>query len=258
MHRGAANAPALADTLVSSLHTGVTLRADAISSAAASHPRGFWLQQVFLHLGPTIELQGCLSARLRSLLEGTRMRLSVKRVGGAVILLAVACTGGPRIASPTVASGTPATADSSLSDPQAPLLVGTLECPDPMAVLRAFYDANNADRPDVSLALLTSEAVVATWAEGVNGRHWQERHLIGRDEIRPILSTLGFRTTSGAAGAPIFRETEVRGTADHVSFMLRPDRLAPDGRQHNPYKVDVTFDGCSISSLTVVEIISWE
>jgi hypothetical protein len=134
----------------------------------------------------------------------------------------------------------------------------TSPCRDPLAVIQAFYDANDASRFEASLSLLTPDATVTTWAEGVHGRHWQERRLTGREQILGVLATRGFRRASGQPGAPIFHEAEARVTGERVSFMLRPDRLSPGQRPYNPYGVEAVFSGCRIKSLTVIEYISWE
>ena len=138
-----------------------------------------------------------------------------------------------------------------------PMLTGTF-CPDPMAIIKAFYDSNDASQFDASLAFLAADVTLSSWAEGVNGRHWQEKHLTGKEQIRTVLGNRGLRRTSGQSDAPIFHETEARVSGDQVTFMLRPDRQSPDGRPHNPYKVEVVFDGCKIRSLAVIEFISWE
>ena len=135
---------------------------------------------------------------------------------------------------------------------------GNPPCRDPLAVLKAFYDANDASQFDTGLSLLTPDAVVSTWAEGVHGRHWQERHLTGKEQIRSILGNRGFRRTSDLPGAPVFHETEVKVSGNRVKLMLRPDRLSSDNRPYNPYGVDALLLGCSIKSLTVIEYISWE
>jgi hypothetical protein len=106
--------------------------------------------------------------------------------------------------------------------------------------------------------LLTPEATVATWAEGVNGRHWQERQLTGREQILGVLANRGFRRIGEQVGGPVFRETEAKVAGERVTFMLRPDRLGRDSKPYNPYKVEAVFAGCKIKSLTVIEYISWE
>ncbi|HSB71209.1 MAG TPA: hypothetical protein VLT62_17925, partial [Candidatus Methylomirabilis sp.] len=53
-------------------------------------------------------------------------------------------------------------------------------CPDPMAIVKAFYDANDASRFDRSLGFLTEDATLSTWAEGVNGYHARARHFAGK------------------------------------------------------------------------------
>ncbi len=140
----------------------------------------------------------------------------------------------------------------------APSLTGISPCTDPMAIIKAFYDSNDASQYDASIALLTSDATLTSWAEGVNGRHWQERRLSGKEQIRTVLSNRGLRRISGQRNAPIFHEAEAKISGDQVTFMLRPDRLGRDGRPYNPYRVEAVFVGCKIKSLTVIEFISWE
>ncbi len=139
----------------------------------------------------------------------------------------------------------------------APILTETLLCPDPMAIIKAFYDSNDASQFEASLAFLIPDATLSTWAEGMNGRHWQEQHLIGQEQIRTVLGKRGLRRISGQPDAPIFHETGAKISGNQVTFMLQPDRLSPDGRPYNPYRVQVFFDGCKIKSLTVIEFISW-
>jgi hypothetical protein len=127
-----------------------------------------------------------------------------------------------------------------------------------MAIIRALYDSNDASQFDASLAFLTTDAAVSSWAEGVNGRHWQEKHLTGKEQIRSVLGNRGSRRAAGQPDAPIFHETEAKVSGDRVTFMLRPDRLNSDGRSYNPYSVEAVFDGCKIKSLTVIGFISWE
>ena len=139
----------------------------------------------------------------------------------------------------------------------APMLTGTPPCPDPLAIIKAFYDSNDSSQFDASFAFLTADAILSSWAEGANGRHWQEKHLTGRQQIRTVLGDRGFRRTSGQPDAPTFHETEAKVSGDQVTFMLRPDRLSPDGRPYDPYSVAAVFLGCKIKSLTVIEFISW-
>ena len=127
-----------------------------------------------------------------------------------------------------------------------------------MAVIKAFYDSNDASRFEASLSFLTPDATLTMWAEGVHGRHWQERHLTGREQILSVLASRGFRRISEQPGAPIFHEEEAKTTGERVTFMLRPDRLSPDKRPYNPYGVEAVFLGCKIKSLIVIEYISWQ
>ena len=141
---------------------------------------------------------------------------------------------------------------AGVQPPVSPNPTTTPSCPNPLAVIKAFYDANDASQYDASLALLTPDITLASWAEGVNGRHWQEKHLAGKDQILPLLAQRGLRRASEEPSDPIFHETEAKVSGDLVTFMLRPDRLSPDGKQYNPYKVEAIFLGCKIKSLTVI------
>ena len=130
-------------------------------------------------------------------------------------------------------------------------------CPDPMAIIRVFYDANDAARFEVSLGFLTEDATLTSWAEGVNGHHMREEHLTGKAQIRPALGDLGLRRTSGQPDGPIYHETRVQVAGDHVTFILEPDRRRPNGKPYNPYRVEAVFDGCKIKSLTVIDLVTW-
>jgi hypothetical protein len=172
-------------------------------------------------------------------------RVLLHLVGAGLILAMAGCA---TAASPTGA--TPVTA--------APKPSTTPPCPDMLAVVKAFLDANDAERYDESLTYLTPDVAYANWAEGVNGRHWQEKHLSGREALRPLLGQRGLRRVSGQAGKPVFHEGKPTILDGRVSFMLQPDRLSPSGRPYNPYQIQAEFDGCQIKSLTVIEFISWE
>ena len=133
-------------------------------------------------------------------------------------------------------------------------LIGkTSICPGYLAVIKAFYDANDEGRYDDSLNLLKEDASVATWGEGVHGRHWQETHLTGRNNIRAVLGNRGFRRILAQPDTPIYQDTEFQIKNNQVDFYLRPDRLGPDGRPHNPYEVTATIDDCKIQTLQVIE-----
>ncbi len=132
----------------------------------------------------------------------------------------------------------------------------TSTCPGYLAVIKAFYDANDEEHYDVSLSFLTPDTSIVTWGEGVNGRHWAETHLTGMDNIRTVLSQRGFRRTLGQPDAPVYHETEFSIRDNQVVFYLRPDRLAADGRPHNPYAVTAVIEQCKIETLDVVERFS--
>lgn len=135
--------------------------------------------------------------------------------------------------------------------------ITTAPCPDLMAVVKAFYDANDADRFDASLVFLTDDATLASWSEGVNGYHMRERHLTGKAEIRKALGDPGLRRMTGRPDDPIYKETEAKVSGDSVKFVLRPDRLRPNGKPYHPYQVEVRLDGCKIRALTVIELVTW-
>ncbi len=116
----------------------------------------------------------------------------------------------------------------------APILTGISPCTDPMAIIKAFYDSNDASRYDASITFLTSDATLTSWAEGVNGRHGQERRLSGKEQIRTVLSNRGLRCTSGHWNASISHEAEAKISGDQVTFMLRPDRPKGSVSGHLP------------------------
>jgi hypothetical protein len=126
-----------------------------------------------------------------------------------------------------------------------------------MAIMKAFYDANDTSRFDVSLSFFTEDATFSSWAEGVNGHHMMERHLTGKKQIRSALGGPGLRRSSDKPDGPIYHETRVKVTGDQLTFMLEPDRRRPNGRPYNPYRVEVVFVGCKIKSLTVIDSVTW-
>jgi hypothetical protein len=138
-----------------------------------------------------------------------------------------------------------------------PLFSQAKGCPDPLAVVEKFYASNDAARYGASAALLTPDATLASWSEGVNGHHMLERRISGTERIRPFLGTPGFRHVSGRPDGMIYRETKTVVSRNAVIFMLVPDRQRPNGRPYNPYRVEIVLRGCAIASLTVVELITW-
>ncbi|HSC70442.1 MAG TPA: hypothetical protein VLH58_03765 [Candidatus Methylomirabilis sp.] len=130
-------------------------------------------------------------------------------------------------------------------------------CPDPMAIVKAFYDANDASRFDRSLGFLTEDATLSTWAEGVNGYHARARHFAGKKEIRPVLGEPGLRRTPDRPDRPIYKETRVKISGNQVSLILEPDRLRPNGKPYNPFRVEVVLSNCKIKSLTVIDLVTW-
>jgi ABC-type transport system substrate-binding protein len=148
-----------------------------------------------------------------------------------------------------------ATAGPTIPPPTAvPVVTG---CSSALAVVKNLYTADSAGQLDASLALFSSDATFASWAQGINGHHMIEKHLSGLRQIRTVLGGPGLVYSSGAANAPIFKQTEVSASGSQLNFKLRPDRLRPNGRQYNPYQVQVVFDGCKIKSMTVIELVTW-
>jgi len=133
-------------------------------------------------------------------------------------------------------------------------------CADPVAVVRAFYAANDARQFDKSAGYLADDVVFDTWATGVNGYIMAKRHRDGRAALRDYLAEargLRHRLPDSPPDGPVFRETKLAVKGNTVQFMLEPDRLRPNGRPYNPYRVEVVLDGCRIKTLTVIELVTW-
>lgn len=133
-------------------------------------------------------------------------------------------------------------------------------CADPLAVVRAFYDSNDARKFDASARYLADDVKFDTWATGVNGYVMAQRHLRGKEAFRRYLGEArGVRRhlPDAAADGPVYRETRVSVSGDTVQFMLEPDRKRPNGREYNPFSIEAVLDGCRIKSLTVIERVTW-
>ena len=133
-------------------------------------------------------------------------------------------------------------------------------CADPLAVVRAFYDSNDARKFDASARYLAEDVKFDTWATGVNGYTMARRHLQGKETLRRYLGEArGVRRhlPDAAADGPVYRETRVSVSGDTVQFMLEPDRKRPNGREYNPFSIEAVLDGCRIKSLTVIERVTW-
>ena len=167
---------------------------------------------------------------------------------------------GPQPSSPataTASSPLPITSVMPAAAAAPPQATAPTSCPDPLAVIKALYDANDASRFKASLDFFTEDATLASWAEGINGHNMKERHLTGKAQIRPVLGEPGLRRTSDRPDGPIYHETRVKVSGDRVTFMLEPDRLRPNGRPYNPFHVEIVFDGCKIKSMTVIDLVTW-
>ena len=133
-------------------------------------------------------------------------------------------------------------------------------CIDPLAVLRAFYAANDAGQWEKSAALLADNVVFDTWATGVNGYIMAKRHREGRAALKAFLAEargVRHRLPESPVDGPVFRETKLSVKGNTVEFMLEPDRLRSNGRPYNPYSVEAVLDGCRIRALTVIERVTW-
>jgi hypothetical protein len=130
-------------------------------------------------------------------------------------------------------------------------------CPDLVASIESFYDANDSSLFAASVNMLTDDITLASWSEGVNGHHMIERHSSGKDQVQTLLGSPGLRRFSGRPDGMMYVLTEEKASGDRVTFLLRPDRLRPNGKRYNSYRVDAVFMGCRIRSLTVVELIGW-
>lgn len=130
-------------------------------------------------------------------------------------------------------------------------------CADREGIIKDLYDSTDSLQFEKSLSFFSTDAELITWAEGIHGRHWDETHYYGTDQIRNALTKRGLRRISDKPDSPIFHETEFKISGDKVEFMLRPDRLSKDNRQYNPYIVTVIFENCKIKQMTVIEFITW-
>jgi hypothetical protein len=137
---------------------------------------------------------------------------------------------------------------------------GSVSCTDPLEVVRAFYDSNDAGRFGASARFLADDVKFDTWATGVNGYMMSQRHLRGKDALRGFLGEargVRHRLPGAAADGPVYRETRVSVSGGTVQFMLEPDRMRPNGRPYNPFSIEAVLDGCHIKSLTVIERVTW-
>jgi hypothetical protein len=133
-------------------------------------------------------------------------------------------------------------------------------CSDPIAVLKTFYDLNDAHHFDASAAYLADDALFATWATGVQGYVMVKRSLNGKAAIRKYLAAargVGWHLPDSPSDGPIYHLTRTSVRGDIVQFMLVPDRKRPSGRSYNPFKVEARVSACRIVSLTVIEEVTW-
>lgn len=142
-----------------------------------------------------------------------------------------------------------------------PLVCGAeAGCGDPLAVVRAFFQANDAQHYDASASFLSDDVKFDTWATGVNGYTMAQRHLKGRKALRAFLDEargLRHRLPDSPADGPIYHETRLNVSGSDVQFMLEPDRKRPNGRAYNPFSIEVVLEGCKIKTLTVIERVTW-
>ena len=133
-------------------------------------------------------------------------------------------------------------------------------CSDPMAVVTAFYDSNDAGHFDASMKYVVDDIAFASWASGVQGYIMVPRHLKGKQQLRKFLPQgrgLGRRLPDSPPDGPVYHVTRVHVSGEDAKFMLEPDRIRPNGRPYNPFSVEAVLDGCRIKSLTIIEQVTW-
>ncbi|HUI69915.1 MAG TPA: hypothetical protein VL354_05300 [Spirochaetia bacterium] len=149
--------------------------------------------------------------------------------------------------------GIRAEAQASGSSPSA-------QCSDPLEVVKAFYDSNEAGHFGASMSYLADDVAFSTWATGVNGRQMMLRHLNGKKAVREFLPQgrgLRWRLPDSPPDGPVYRENRVNVSGNEVKLMLEPDRKRPNGGLYNYFSIDAVVDGCRIKTLTVIEQITW-
>jgi hypothetical protein len=137
---------------------------------------------------------------------------------------------------------------------------GGASCADPLAVLRAFYDSNEARRFAASAQYLSEDVKFDTWATGVNGYMMAQRHLRGKEALRKFLGEargVRWRLPGSPPDGPVYHETRISVSGATVQFMLEPDRKRPNGKLYNPFSIEAVLDGCRIKTLTVIERVTW-
>jgi hypothetical protein len=144
----------------------------------------------------------------------------------------------------------------SLND-KAAIFGADFPCPDPVSLIERFYAANDSSNFDESIALLVDDIAIASWSEGVNGHHMVERHLAGKEQVREYLGKPGLSRNSGRPDGMKYILSEMKPSGDELRFMLRPDRLRPNGKRYNAFRIEAVLEGCYIRSFTVVELIGW-
>lgn len=133
-------------------------------------------------------------------------------------------------------------------------------CSDPLEILRAFYDSNDARDFDAAARYMADDAVFATWATGVQGYVVAQKHLKGRAAIRRFLADargVRWHLPGAQANGPVYHDTAIGEKDGTVRFTLEPDRRRPNGRPYPPFKVEALVKDCKIVSLTVVEEVTW-
>ncbi len=130
-------------------------------------------------------------------------------------------------------------------------------CRDPLRVVEAFYNANDAGDAAAALKLVTEDAALVFWAEGANGHHVSYDFAVGKDNLAAWLAKPGLRRAAAANDRPSFHMEKAQADGNVVRFMLMPDRLRENGRPFNHYAVEMVFNGCQIEIIKVVERVTW-
>ena len=134
---------------------------------------------------------------------------------------------------------------------------GFTDCPYPLSVINAFYDANDAAQIEDSLEFFTDDAIIYMWATGAAGYKMAAKHYEGKEEIRHILGIPGMRRTIDEPDSPIYSMVAVEVADNTATFRFEPDRKRPNGKSYHAYRVTFTFDECKIASLEVIELVYW-
>jgi len=163
----------------------------------------------------------------------------------------------PSVAATALALG--AASAAGLSSACSPL-------PTMRATVERFYTDNEKGDFDAALSLLSENVVLDSYSEAINGNRLEGRHLVGREAIRPFLGDastsragvdIGLSRTFTGPGGTRYRFEKVTDSGTGLSLELRPDRAGPGGGQANYFRADFGFAKGAITTIHLVEVITW-